>query len=119
VLEVVWTVLPVVFLAIALAHSLGALYGIEGVHGTVTDVVSVIGHQWYWEYNGTDSRMIGSRMLGLGGLRLGSVDQALYVHSGNMTGLGVSSVDVIHSYSVPGLGLKLDGIPGRVSCSTV
>jgi heme/copper-type cytochrome/quinol oxidase subunit 2 len=43
------------------------------------------------------------------------VDQPLFVSAGSTVCLGVSSADVIHCYSVPGLGIKVDAIPGRVS----
>ena len=53
--------------------------------------------------------------LSLGCVRLALVDQPLFVGQGSSVGLCVSSVDVIHCYSVPGLGVKVDAIPGRVS----
>ena len=79
-------------------------------------IVQVVGHQWYWELGGRESRMVRSAGLTvLGGVRLSLVDQPLFVCAGSTVCLGVSSADVIHCYSVPGLGVKVDAIPGRVS----
>lgn len=68
---------------------------------------------------GLDSRMCKSSGLVLGSPRLSLVDQPLFVSAGSVVGLGVGSVDVIHCYSVPGLGVKVDAIPGRVSWVTM
>jgi len=60
--------------------------------------------------------MVTSSGLGVVGLpRLVLVDQPVFVSQGSSVCLGVSSVDVIHCYSVPALGVKVDAIPGRVS----
>ena len=64
---------------------------------------------------GLDSRMCKSAALPLGTVRLALVDQPLFVSAGSTVCLGVSSADVIHCYSVPGLGVKVDANPGRVS----
>jgi heme/copper-type cytochrome/quinol oxidase subunit 2 len=78
-------------------------------------IVQVVGHQWYWEVGGRESRMVRSSLLTVGAVRLSLVDQPLFVCAGSTVCLGVTSADVIHCYSVPGLGLKVDAIPGRVS----
>ena len=62
-----------------------------------------------------DSRLCKSAGLPCGSIRLSLVDQPLFVPAGSVVCLGVSSADVIHCYSVPGLGVKVDAIPGRVS----
>lgn len=62
-----------------------------------------------------ESRMARSAVLPLGSIRLTLVDQPLFMASGTSACLCVSSADVIHCYSVPGLGVKVDAIPGRVS----
>jgi len=119
VLEMLWTVVPVLFLALGLVQGMATLYAVCGageLAGFRGSVASVVGHQWYWELDGLDSRMVGSAALGsLGVPRLALVDQPLFVSCGTSVCLGVSSADVIHCYSVPGLGVKVDAIPGRVS----
>ena len=62
-----------------------------------------------------DSRLVGSSGLSLGSMRLTEVDQPLFLPCGVNCLLEVTSVDVIHCYSVPGLGVKVDAIPGRAS----
>lgn len=118
-LEVWWTVLPVVFLLWSVIHSVSVLYAYEE-RGCCSSVCKVVGHQWYWEYVqanglGCESRMVGSSALADGALRLTFVDQPLYLVRDLNVGVCVSSADVIHSWSVPSLGVKLDAIPGRVS----
>ena len=62
-----------------------------------------------------ESRLARSSSLPLGAIRLTLVDQPLFMPSGSSACLCVSSADVIHCFSVPGLGVKVDAIPGRVS----
>ena len=122
--------MPVVYLGLALVHGVGVLYGMEGVRSYSAGsgkTIQVIGHQWYWEYvlggckhGAVESRMVGSNNLSIGhyvvsGVRLTSVDQPVYIGSSVAMQVGVTSADVIHCWSVPGLGIKLDGIPGRMS----
>lgn len=121
VLEMLWTVVPVAFLMLGLVHGLATLYAVAAdtaVHGCGA-IASVVGHQWYWELDGTDSRLCGSASLPYGCVRLTLVDQPLFVAAGSSVAISVSSVDVIHCYSVPALGIKVDAIPGRVSLVTV
>ena len=80
---------------------------------------SVDGHQWYWGHGSGDSRMVASSGLMVGDVRLSLVDQPLFLVKGACGLLSVSSVDVIHCYSVPALGVKVDAIPGRVSWVTM
>ena len=66
-----------------------------------------------------DSRLVGSSGLTLGSVRLTGVDQPLFLPCGVNCLLEVSSVNVIHCYSVPGLGVKVDAILGRSSLANV
>ena len=59
--------------------------------------------------------MVGSNALDFGAIRVTTVDQPVYIGTNVAVQVGVTSVDVIHCWSVPGLGIKLDGIPGRMS----
>ena len=124
-LETLWTLVPVVYLGLALVHGIGVLYGMEGVRSYSAGsgkTIQVIGHQWYWEYvlggckqSAVESRMVGSNALDFGAIRVTTVDQPVYIGTNVAVQVGVTSVDVIHCWSVPGLGIKLDGIPGRMS----
>merc|ERR1719329_180514 len=89
---------------------------------TCTAYGQVQGNQWYWCYvsPGSDlglaeSRLVGSSSLPEGTPRMGMVDQPLFIPHGVSTLLSITASDVIHSWSVPSLGIKVDAIPGRVS----
>jgi heme/copper-type cytochrome/quinol oxidase subunit 2 len=85
----------------------------------------MIGHQWYWsvEYSDRnlacpfkyDSIMVATKDLLPGRFRLLEVDKKIILPIKTNIRLLVSSADVLHSFSVPSLGLKLDGCPGRLN----
>lgn len=82
-------------------------------HGVTS--VKVVGHQWYWEYEGERA---GESYDSLVRERLFSVDKPLRLILGKAYQLVVTSNDVLHRFSVPALGVKLDAIPGR-ACEVV
>src|SRR6266545_846880 len=105
-------------------------------HGTVLElvwtitpalIIIVVGHQWYWSYeysdfitdNGDsidfDSYMIPESDLELGQFRLLDVDNRLIIPVDCHIRLIVTGSDVLHSFAVPSLGLKLDAVPGRLN----
>jgi len=120
-LELLWTLVPVVFLLVTVLHSLSILYGLDLDRGNSSCFGQVLGNQWYWSYVSPgsvdllDSRMLGSSSNIIGLPRMTMVDQPLFIPKNVGVCLEVSSVDVIHSFSVPSLGLKVDAIPGRSS----
>jgi heme/copper-type cytochrome/quinol oxidase subunit 2 len=82
--------------------------------------IKAIGNQWYWSYeyeNGLnlDSFMIDESSLELGDIRLLSTDNSLILPVHTSIRLLVTSNDVIHSFAVPSLSLKVDAIPGRLN----
>jgi heme/copper-type cytochrome/quinol oxidase subunit 2 len=120
-LEVLWTIVPLVFLLVMVIHSNSLLYAFDLDKCEIAGYGLVTGNQWYWSYLvssglvGVESRLVDSSTL-LGQVpRLCLVDQPYFVRAGVAVGLVVSSGDVIHSYSLPGLGIKLDAVPGRSS----
>lgn len=123
-LELLWTLVPVAFLLFITMHSLAVLYALDSPRLACSSWSSVIGHQWYWEYAVGldacyDSRMVSSASLSLGSPRLSTTDSVLFLPVGSVSGLSLTSVDVLHSWSVPTLGIKLDAVPGRSSLCTV
>ena len=119
-LELIWTLIPVALLLVSTCQSLVCLYGLEADTGHTGTYRSITGRQWYWTYGspecstGTyDSRMVAAGDLGVGASRLSLTQQPLYLESHTRTSLAVTSGDVLHSWSVPALGVKLDAIPGR------
>jgi cytochrome c oxidase subunit 2 len=130
-LEFVWTTGPVcVLLAIAFP-SFALLYSMDELSSP--DVtLKVIGHQWYWSYENHDkikcqyqpvkqaahcwdSTLIQEEDLLLGGLRLLETDIRLMLPTRTHIRVLVTSADVLHSWAVPSLGIKVDACPGRLN----
>nr|QII41603.1 cytochrome c oxidase subunit II [Argyroneta aquatica] len=117
-LESIWTILPCVFLLFIAFPSLRLLYVMEEMEGYEMSI-KVLGHQWYWSYEYSDLgfKMFDSYMLSdnLSMFRLLNVDNSLIVPYKTNIRMIVSSMDVIHSWTIPSLGMKIDAIPGRLN----
>lgn len=126
ILELIWTITPA-FVLIAIAFpSFKLLYIMDEVIGP-SITIKVNGHQWYWNYEycdyistsdepiNFDSYMIPDSDLELGNFRIIEVDNRVVVPINTMIRFIVSSYDVIHSFAVPSLGIKIDAIPGRLN----
>ena len=125
VIECIWTTIPGLILIQIALPSLSLLYLIED-SPSPNLTVKAIGHQWYWEYEYTDfwagldiftfdSYMIPERDLGLGIFRQLETDNRVVVPLLRKVRILVSSADVLHSWTIPSLGVKADAIPGRVN----
>ena len=126
VLELIWTVTPALILIAIAFPSFRLLYLMDEVISP-TLTIKVVGHQWYWSYEYSDfitdsgesidfdSYMIPESDLELGQFRLLDVDNKLIVPVDCHVRLIVTGADVIHSFAVPSLGLKLDCVPGRLN----
>jgi len=119
VLEVAWTVLPVLILVIIAIPSFRLVYFQDRAQNPDL-TIKTIGHQWYWEYSYPDrdnlsfeSRMIPEEELKPGQLRLLEVDNQLVVPAGKNVRILTTSTDVIHSFFIPSLGVQRYAIPGR------
>jgi len=88
--------------------------------------VRIIGRQWYWvyevfdpTYTGRDwefeSYLVALEELKQGQLRLLDVTEALYLPVFDNIRLLITSSDVLHSWAVPALGIKMDACPGRLN----
>jgi len=136
VLEIFWTLLPSFILLFIAIPSLFVLYIIDEPFGYVLTVFKVIGHQWYWSYEiadctfnaftaskhtlpvtqfSFDSFMLPTSEIRSGQLRLLEVDHPLYVPIRTPLAFVVTADDVLHSWSVPSLGIKIDAVPGRLN----
>ncbi len=137
-LETLWTIFPILVVLAIAVPSFILLYALDAALDSVV-VIKAIGHQWYWSYecefpnlfsnilfenqeddhNATeiifDSYMVFDSQLKKGQIRLLEVDNPLYIPYRLPIDLIVTSVDVIHSWAVPSLGIKIDGTPGRLN----
>nr|QHE65375.1 cytochrome c oxidase subunit II [Ledra auditura]UGK73310.1 cytochrome c oxidase subunit II [Ledra trigona] len=118
-IEFIWTVIPAFMLIFIALPSLRILYLIEEVNNPLLTVKGV-GHQWYWSYEYSDFNSVDfdSFMVvssDLNSFRLLDVDNRLMIPFGIQVRFLVSSFDVIHSWTIPSLGLKVDALPGRVN----
>lgn len=128
-IELIWTVMPGVILILIAVPSIYLIYALdEGMEPEVT--IGVIGRQWYWEYEypemgeGGGSRREASYVKGEEELRGGErrlleVDNPLVVPVGRPIRLMITSADVIHSFTIPNIGVKLDGVPGRINSTII
>jgi cytochrome c oxidase subunit 2 len=120
-LEVVWTIVPVVILAMIAVPSFRLLfYQLEVPKPDLT--VQATGKQWFWTYsypdNGNfefDSLMVPSDKLKPGEPRLLAVDHPMVVPVNKTVKVLVTGADVIHSFNVPSFGIRIDAIPGRMN----
>ena len=131
VLEVFWTTFPALILVLVAVPSLKLLYFSDGSFNYPTSdikAVKVIGHQWYWEYTldlrrdywvSFNSYLVPLDVLEFGGFRLLEADNPLLLVSGDFYRFIVGSSDVLHSFALPSLGVKLDAVPGRLNQQVV
>nr|YP_010269875.1 cytochrome c oxidase subunit II [Polygraphus poligraphus]QXG82904.1 cytochrome c oxidase subunit II [Polygraphus poligraphus]UJX85650.1 cytochrome c oxidase subunit II [Polygraphus poligraphus] len=122
-IEMIWTILPAIILILIALPSLRLLYILdENFNPMIT--IKTIGHQWYWSYEYSDfkkiefdSYMIPSNDMKNFSFRLLDVDNRLIVPFNTQVRMMVTSADVIHSWTIPALGIKIDGTPGRLNQS--
>jgi cytochrome c oxidase subunit 2 len=122
-LEVVWTLVPVVILVVIGIPSMKLLFELDKPQNPDL-TIKAVGHQWYWSYEypsqdeksfSFDSYMIEDKDLKPGQPRLLEVDNRVVVPVNATVRVLVTSTDVLHSFAVPSLGIKRDAVPGRVN----
>jgi cytochrome c oxidase subunit II len=122
-LEVAWTILPVLIL-VAIAIPSFRLLRQQLVIPNADMVVKVTGYAWYWGYEYPadqgggfkfDSNMVDVKDLKPEQLRLLTVDNEMVVPVGKTVKVQVTAADVLHSFAMPSFGIKVDAIPGRLN----
>jgi cytochrome c oxidase subunit 2 len=123
-LEIAWTFIPVVILAVIGAYSLPALMH-EQTMPDADVTIKVTGYQWYWGYEYVDHNVeFSSFILERDQLEefgytqdqyLLATDTAMVVPVGQNILLQLTGADVIHSWAMPAFGVKQDAVPGRLS----
>nr|YP_010626183.1 cytochrome c oxidase subunit II [Problepsis superans]WBK14682.1 cytochrome c oxidase subunit II [Problepsis superans] len=120
-IELIWTILPAVTLIFIALPSLRLLYLLDELNNPLITIKS-IGHQWYWSYEYSDfnniefdSYMIPTNELSNNNFRLLDVDNRIILPMNNQIRILVTATDVIHSWTIPSLGVKVDANPGRLN----
>nr|YP_009714561.1 cytochrome c oxidase subunit II [Bombus waltoni]QGK86768.1 cytochrome c oxidase subunit 2 [Bombus waltoni] len=118
-IEIIWTLIPMLILMIICFPSLKILYYIDEMLNPYFSI-KAMGHQWYWsyEYPEFNNYEFDSYMLNYESknqFRLLETDNRLIIPLKISIRLIISSLDVIHSWTIPSLGIKVDAIPGRIN----
>jgi heme/copper-type cytochrome/quinol oxidase subunit 2 len=113
-LEVAWTLAVVALLAGVAAYSTVLLYQVDSLPGDPTEYVTVIGHQWEWEfcYTNRTPPCVNSTYDPTTNTVSGG---ALWATPGAELEINVTGADVVHSFNIPQLGVRIDAIPGRTN----
>jgi len=120
-IEILWTVVPVIILAVIAVPSFRLLFvELQVPHPDLT--VKATGKQWFWSYSYPDngnfefsSLMVPEKDLKPGQPRLLAVDNEMVVPVNKVVHVLVTGADVIHSFTVPSFGIRIDAIPGRMN----
>lgn len=123
-IETIWTLIPAVILILIAFPSLKLLYMMDEVLSPRI-TIKVIGQQWYWVYEYSDyqpgitfdSYMIATSDLDMDNIRprLLAVDNPFKVPVQTEIRLLVTGGDVLHSFAIPSMGIKVDAVPGRLN----
>nr|YP_010994949.1 cytochrome c oxidase subunit II [Polypylis sp. TS-2018]WOZ13957.1 cytochrome c oxidase subunit II [Polypylis sp. TS-2018] len=115
-LETVWTIIPALLLIWLALPSLRLLYLLDEQSNS-TVVLKSTGHQWYWSYEipciNLDS--FDSYMLNSSDYNLLEVDSRIFTPYNVNTTIITTSADVLHAFTIPSIGMKMDSVPGRLN----
>nr|APX40436.1 cytochrome c oxidase subunit 2 [Longitarsus melanocephalus] len=120
-IEIIWTILPTITLIFIAIPSLRLIYILDEINNPMI-TIKTIGHQWYWSYEYSDfkniefdSYMIPTNELNNFNFRLLDVDNRITIPFESNIRMLVTAADVIHSWTIPSLGVKIDATPGRLN----
>nr|YP_009350561.1 cytochrome c oxidase subunit II [Macrotermes vitrialatus]AQP27387.1 cytochrome c oxidase subunit 2 [Macrotermes vitrialatus] len=118
-IETVWTIAPAIILVFIAMPSLRLLYLMDEVHNPAL-TLKAVGHQWYWSYEYSDftkmefdSYMTQEQQPDT--FRLLDTDNRIVLPMNSPIRMIVTAADVLHSWTVPSLGVKTDATPGRLN----
>lgn len=113
--------MPIIILVYLALPSLKILYLTDEIFNPILTIKS-IGHQWYWKYEYSDfkninfnSFIIKNNELKNFNFRLLDVDNNIVIPIKSQIRILINSADVIHSWTIPRIGVKIDAIPGRIN----
>nr|WJW73790.1 cytochrome c oxidase subunit II [Pseudomicrodon sp.] len=124
-IELIWTILPAIILFFIALPSLRLLYLLDEINEPLL-TLKTIGHQWYWSYEYSDfmniefdSYMIPTNEISTENFRLLDVDNRVILPMNSQIRILVTTTDVIHSWTIPSLSVKIDGSPGRLNQTNI
>lgn len=120
IIEIIWTILPAIILLFIALPSLRLLYLLDEINEP-SITLKTIGHQWYWRYEYSnftnlefDSYII-NNIENKNNFRLLDVDNNIILPNKIQIRILVTAADVLHSWTIPSLGVKVDATPGRLN----
>jgi cytochrome c oxidase subunit 2 len=120
-IEIIWTVVPVVILAVIAVFSFRLLFAYADAPSRPDLTIKVTGYQWYWGYAYPDQKIpeyvsnLQPEDKAPPHLYKLATDNPLVVPVNRRVTVEVTGSDVIHSFAVPAFGVKIDAIPGRLN----
>nr|YP_009250625.1 cytochrome c oxidase subunit II [Heterotermes nr. tenuis COL.4PUERTO]AMX22954.1 cytochrome c oxidase subunit 2 [Heterotermes nr. tenuis COL.4PUERTO] len=120
-IETTWTIAPAIILVFIAMPSLRLLYLMDEIHNPAL-TLKAVGHQWYWSYEYSDftklefdSYMTPQEEQQSSTFRLLDTDNRVVLPMNSPIRLIVTAADVLHSWTIPSLGVKSDATPGRLN----
>lgn len=120
-LEVVWTLVPVLILIVVVVPSMKMLYYVDKAKNPEM-TLKVTGNQWYWGYEYPDhggiaitANMVAEKDLKPGQPRLLATDNPVVLPIDTDIQILTTAADVLHSWAMPSFGVKMDAVPGRIN----
>nr|YP_009350990.1 cytochrome c oxidase subunit II [Oriensubulitermes inanis]AQP28289.1 cytochrome c oxidase subunit 2 [Oriensubulitermes inanis]AQP30129.1 cytochrome c oxidase subunit 2 [Oriensubulitermes inanis]AQP30207.1 cytochrome c oxidase subunit 2 [Oriensubulitermes inanis] len=120
-IETLWTIAPAIILVFIAIPSLRLLYLMDEIHNPAM-TLKTVGHQWYWSYEYSDftklefdSYMLQQEDQPANTFRLLDTDNRVVLPMNSPIRMIVTAADVLHSWTVPSLGVKTDATPGRLN----
>nr|YP_011036721.1 cytochrome c oxidase subunit II [Xestocephalus limpidissimus]WRK21325.1 cytochrome c oxidase subunit II [Xestocephalus limpidissimus] len=124
-IELVWTIMPAIMLVFIAMPSLQILYMIEETNNPLI-TVKTMGHQWYWSYEYSDMKKIEfesymkpNNFILNKEFRVLETDNHIILPFNTQIRMLMSSTDVIHSWTIQSIGIKMDASPGRINQSNI
>nr|AGP50174.1 cytochrome c oxidase subunit II [Ceratoglyphina bambusae] len=122
-IEFIWTTMPPLILIFIALPSLHLLYLMDELKSPIL-TIKIMGHQWFWSYEYSDFLNIEFESYMINNsknenFRLIEVDNKMIIPFKSNIRLLISSEDVIHSWTIPSLAIKIDAIPGRMNQTNI
>ena len=131
-IEIIWTSIPALILLSLASPSFSLLYSLDEISNPEL-TLKILGHQWYWSYEISDfnscsevtqslkysSYMLTNEFLkensSIGFFRVLETNKRVVLPTNTHLRLLITAVDVLHSWTIPSFGVKVDACPGRLN----